>query len=48
VDEDGDESSFTAEPGRPSPGQLTADKASCSTVIKVHVFDEQYVHPLPL
>jgi len=27
--EDGDESGFIIESGKPSPGQLTADKASC-------------------
>jgi len=32
--EEADESMFTADPGKPSPGQLTADKASCSLYLK--------------
>jgi len=28
VDEEDDDSAFVADPGKPSPGQLTADKVS--------------------
>jgi len=36
--EDGDESAFVAESGKPSPGQLTADKACSLLISQVHVF----------